>query len=115
MKPDRSDVYKQGSNRRNQQISRITRFKKRVFEIIEKGAPGDTASKIFDSLLVGLILLNTAAIILASVQTLHAQLSSVFAVFEVYKIISVHAMEIGRNICKSSKIMCLISHCVTSI
>jgi hypothetical protein len=42
-------------------------FRSRLYEILEVARPGDYASKVFDSLLILLILTNVLAIILESV------------------------------------------------
>ena len=62
-------------------------FKKRVFEIIEKGQPGDNASRYFILFLVILIILNVAAIILASVNNIYIAFRIGFSAFEVFSVI----------------------------
>ena len=62
-------------------------IKKRVFEIIEKGKPGDRASRHFDLFLVLLILLNVVAIIIASVKSIYNAFPPGFIVFEVFSVV----------------------------
>ncbi len=67
--------------------NRIASTKKRVFEIIERGRPGDRASRYFDLFLVILIILNVAAIILESVKSLHAAFRIGFTIFEIFSVV----------------------------
>ena len=62
-------------------------FKNRIFEIIETAKPGDKASRIFDSFLVVLIVLNILAVILATVDSIDTSLSSFFWWFELVSVI----------------------------
>ena len=66
---------------------RTTSIKKRVFEIIEKGKPGDRASRYFDLFLVILIVLNVVAIILESVKTIYTVFPTGFRAFEVFSVL----------------------------
>lgn len=62
-------------------------LKNRVFEIIETAKPGDRASRIFDLFLVFLIISNILAVILATVDSIDASLSSFFWWFELVSVI----------------------------
>lgn len=74
----------------------ITMTKKRVFEIISKAEDGDTPSKIFDNLIMALILLSILSIVLESFQTLSTRYHAVFRVFEVVTVIIFSAEYILR-------------------
>jgi voltage-gated potassium channel len=65
----------------------INRLRKRVFEIIERGKPGDRASRCFDLFLVSLISLNIAAIILESVQPIYSVFRQGFRAFEIFSVV----------------------------
>lgn len=62
------------------------RFRKRLFEIVEKARPGDVASRIFDVSIMTLICLNLLAIILASVERLWLTYWEVFFWFELFSV-----------------------------
>jgi voltage-gated potassium channel len=57
--------------------------RKRVFEIVEIAKPGDSLSKAFDIFIIILIALNVIALILESVQSIHAFCPWFFFIFEV--------------------------------
>ena len=61
-------------------------FRKRVYEIIETGQGEDSASKIFDGFIVGLILLNVAAFVAETVPSLHAAWGGWFHWFEIFSV-----------------------------
>ncbi len=62
-------------------------IKKRIFEVIEKGRPGDRASRYFDIFLVILIVLNVTAIILASVKPIYSAFRTGFKAFEIFSVV----------------------------
>jgi len=76
-------------------------IKKRIFEIIEKGRPGDRASRLFDLFLVILIVLNVAAIVLASVHSIDQALHHLFRAFEVFSVV-VFSIEYGLRVWTAS-------------
>lgn len=61
-------------------------LRKRIYEIIETGHGEDLASKIFDSFIVGLIILNVAAFVAETVPAVHAAWSRWFHGFEVFSV-----------------------------
>lgn len=63
------------------------KFKKRVFEILEKGKEGDVLTQTFDVLIASLILLNVIAIILESFQDISRAYASYFNLFELFSVI----------------------------
>ncbi|MBN2353578.1 MAG: ion transporter [Spirochaetales bacterium] len=63
------------------------KIQKRIFEIIEKGKPGDHASIAFDIFIMSLILLNVAAIILESFNAVDHELHVFFRIFEIVSIV----------------------------
>ncbi len=67
--------------------ARINKIKKRIFEIIEKAQAGDRTSYCFDFFLVTLIILNVAAIILASVKSIYIVFHNGFKIFEIFSVI----------------------------
>ncbi len=60
--------------------------KRRTWEILEVAQPGDTASRLFDIFILGLIFLNVAAVVLVSVQRLEERF---FTFFETFELLSV--------------------------
>ena len=62
-------------------------FKKRVFEIINKADEGDTASRIFDGVIMSLIVLSVVSIVLESYKSIASSWHSVFRVFEFVSVI----------------------------
>lgn len=60
----------------------VQRFKVRLYEIMDKASEGDTASRIFDSVIVTLILLNMVVVILESVKDLPVQYVVLLSGFE---------------------------------
>lgn len=66
--------------------ARMAAIKKRVYEIIEKSQPGDRMSRLFDLVLVILIVLNVAAIILASFESIDKTFHRAFFFFEVFSV-----------------------------
>lgn len=65
----------------------MKKLKHRIFEIINKAENGDTASSIFDWMIMSLIALSILTIILDSFQNIHDQFRTVFQVFEVITVI----------------------------
>lgn len=68
-------------------IGKTISIKKRIFEVIEKGQPGDRASRYFDIFLVILIVLNVTAIILASVKPIYSAFRTGFKAFEFFSVV----------------------------
>jgi len=68
-------------------VGRMKKLKHRIFEIINKAENGDTASSIFDWMIMSLIALSILTIILDSFQNIHDQFRTVFQVFEVITVI----------------------------
>ena len=60
----------------------MRRLKRRVYEILEAAENGDRVSRIVDVALVSLICANIAALILDSVDVIHAAAPRAFFVFE---------------------------------
>lgn len=61
-------------------------FKKRSYEILEKGAPDDIWSKRVDIFIIGLILINILAVILESVASLEKSYHQVFKYLELFSV-----------------------------
>ncbi len=59
-------------------------LKARIFGIL---APGDEDSKYFDFFIMGLILLNVAAVVLETVQSIYTPYASLFHAFEVFSVV----------------------------
>lgn len=60
--------------------------RRRVFEIVEEAAPGDTASRAFDWFLIVLITLNITAVVLHTVPSLEARYGHLFHYFEIFSV-----------------------------
>ena len=63
------------------------RVKQRTFEIIEKGSKEDYPSRIFDCLIIILIVLNILSVILESFSTIKLVYKNIFGGFEVFSVI----------------------------
>ena len=61
-------------------------FRSRLYEILEVARPGDYASKVFDSLLIVLILTNVLAIILESISELNEKYGIWFEHFDFFSV-----------------------------
>ncbi|WP_083567649.1 cyclic nucleotide-gated ion channel [Hyphomicrobium sp. CS1GBMeth3] len=61
-------------------------WRARIFEIIEFGHGGSRASRVFDSVIISLILLNIAAFVAETVPSLSAAYGSYFTAFEVLSV-----------------------------
>lgn len=72
-------------------------MKRRLFEIMEVGRPGDRASRAFDVLLALLIVLNVAALILGSVEGLYQAAPAAFRWFEAASVV-LFSIEYGLRI-----------------
>ena len=57
-------------------------LRKRIYEILEVGKPGDTLSRIFDIFTICLIGLNVIALILQSVKSIYNRTPKIFIIFE---------------------------------
>ena len=64
----------------------MDRVKRRVYEILERAAPDDRASKAVDIGIMTLILLNVAAVTLETVQSLYRRYSTFFGAFETFSV-----------------------------
>lgn len=62
-------------------------FRKRVWEIVEVAKLGDTASRVFDILILALIFLNVIAVILGSVRSIQEHWNKVLDAFETFSIL----------------------------
>ena len=57
-------------------------MRRRVWEILEAGRPGDLASRRFETFILALIAVNVAAVVLESVPSVEARFGAAFAMFE---------------------------------
>ncbi len=64
----------------------MERTKRRVHEILEVAAPGDWASRLFDLLLMALIILNVVAVILETVEELFSHYDPLFRAFDLFSV-----------------------------
>ncbi len=62
-------------------------MKRRVYQIIEKAEEGDRASKVFDNVILTLIVCTIFAIILESYYGLYLEFQKEFKAFEVFSIV----------------------------
>ena len=62
-------------------------MRKRAYEILEIGSPEDLSSRIFDTLIISLILLNITAIILETIESLSFRFFHFFKIFEIFSVI----------------------------
>jgi len=62
-------------------------MRKRVYEILEIGSPEDLSSRVFDTFIISLILLNIIAIILETIKSLSFRFSLFFKIFEIFSVI----------------------------
>ncbi len=60
--------------------------KKRIFEILDLAESGDSISRVWDIFIISLICLNVGAVILETVQSIHAQMVGFFRWFEVISV-----------------------------
>jgi len=65
----------------------MKKTKKRIYEILEVAAPGDSQSRIFDIFIITLIFLNIVAVVLETVHILSVQYKGFFRSFEVFSVI----------------------------
>lgn len=63
-------------------MASYSKVKRRAFDIIENADQGDNVSKIFDGFILVLIVLNTLAIVLESVDALYSSFHLQFRIFE---------------------------------
>lgn len=59
----------------------------RVWTLVEAAEPGDRASRLFDVIIITLIVLNILAVILETVPSLHARFATGFRVFEAVSVL----------------------------
>jgi voltage-gated potassium channel len=62
-------------------------LRRRTWEVVEAAKPGDTVSRVFDILLLSLILLNVVAVILGSIQPLQERWGEFFRGFEIASVL----------------------------
>lgn len=67
-------------------MTSYSKVKSRAFEILENADQGDNVSKIFDGFILVLIVLNTVAIVLESVDTLFSSFHLQFRIFEFFSV-----------------------------
>ncbi len=60
--------------------------KRRIYEILEEGRPGDRLSSLFDIFLILLVLANVTAVILESVRSIYLPNKAAFFLFEVISV-----------------------------
>jgi len=60
--------------------------RKRTWEIVEVAGFGDTASRAFDIFIIALVFLNVAAVIVGTVQSVHARWGGPLRVFEIMSV-----------------------------
>jgi len=70
--------------------------KRRIFETLEKGEGDDRLSKRFDIFLVTIILLNVAAVILETVDSIYNEIPLIFNYFEKFSILVFSLEYLGR-------------------
>ena len=61
-------------------------LRRRLWEVVEVARPGDRASRIFDSAILGLIVLNVVAVIVESMGSMQARYGAFFSRFEVFSV-----------------------------
>lgn len=61
-------------------------LRKRCWEVVEVARPGDTASRIFDTTILTLIVLNVIAVIVGSMGSVQARYQAFFDSFEVFSV-----------------------------
>jgi voltage-gated potassium channel len=64
----------------------MARMKRRVHEILEVAAPGDRASRLFDLILMLLIILNVVAVILETVEEIFSTYDPLFRAFDTFSV-----------------------------
>ena len=62
-------------------------FRRRVWEIVEAAKPGDTASRVFDFLILSLIFMNVVAVIVGSVQSIQERWGAILEQFETLSVL----------------------------
>lgn len=62
-------------------------LRRRTWEIVEAAKPGDTASRVFDVLILTLIFLNVIAVILGSIQSIEERWSAFLETFETVSVL----------------------------
>jgi len=63
------------------------KIKKRAYEILEIGSPEDLSSRVFDTFIISLILLNIIAIILETIESLSFRFFHFFKIFEIFSVV----------------------------
>lgn len=70
----------------NEAVSSVT-FRQRAWEILEAARPGDLISRIFDSFIFLLIIINIVAVILGSVKSVEARYGGRLEVLEIFSVV----------------------------
>ena len=73
------------------------KIKKRAYEILEIASPKDLSSRIFDTFIISLIILNIIAIILETIKSLSFQFFHFFKIFEIFSVI-IFTIEYGLRV-----------------
>ena len=63
------------------------KIRQRMWQILEAARPGDTASRVFDVLMLVLIALNTLAVMLGTVDSLQSRWERPLFIFEVFSVV----------------------------
>lgn len=71
--------------------------KRRLYEITEVARDDDVASKVFDSFILSLIILNVLALVMSTVDSIYQSMPNVFDYFEVFSVL-VFTVEYGLRI-----------------
>lgn len=66
----------------------LSKIKRRVYQILERAAPGDVVSRVIDIFLISLILLNILAVILETVPGIHDRHWAFFRYFEEFSVLA---------------------------
>ena len=79
-------------------LVRLQRARRRAYEIVEVGRGDDRASRIFDGIIIVLIVLNIAAFVAETVPSLSAAYGSAFFAFEAASVAAFTAATSPRTI-----------------
>ena len=71
-------------------------IKERVFEVLEIGYKDDRLSKQFDIFIMTMILLNVAAVMMETVESIHSRIPNVFVYFEYFSVFIFSVEYLGR-------------------
>ena len=62
------------------------KFRERTWQVLDVAKPGDTASRTFDIFILSLIMVNVAAVIVGTVESVQARWGTALFVFEVFSV-----------------------------